>query len=55
MLAQVTVDASVRTELIIQGKQLKEQLSQLELDLDNKEADLQQEAQRLPNLTHPQV
>ena len=49
------MDVSARTELITQGKQLKEQLSHLELDLDDKEAELQQEAQRLPNLTHPQV
>ena len=55
VLAQVIVDVSARTELITQGKQLKEQLSHLELDLDDKEAELQQEAQRLPNLTHPQV
>ena len=49
------MEVSARTKLITQGKQLKEQLSQLELNLDDREAELQQEAQRLPNLTHPQV
>lgn len=53
--AQVTLEVPAKAELIAQGKQLKEQLSQLESHLDAKEAELQQEAQRIPNLTHPQV
>ena len=55
MHAQVTLKVPARAELVAQGKQLKEQLSQLETHLDAKEAELQQEAQRIPNLTHPQV
>ena len=49
------MEAAARAELVAQGRQLKEQLSQLEAILDEAEAELQQEAQKLPNLTHPQV
>lgn len=49
------MESSVRAELIAQGKQLKERLSQLEAHLIAVEARLQQEAQKIPNLTHPQV
>ena len=49
------MEAAVRAEVIAQGKQLKEQLSQLEAILDEAEVELQHEAQKLPNLTHPQV
>ncbi|CAK0784047.1 hypothetical protein CVIRNUC_007250 [Coccomyxa viridis] len=49
------MEAAARAELVAQGRQLKEQLSQLEAILDEAEAELQQEAQKLPNLTHPQA
>ena len=49
------MEAAVRAELVAQGRQLKEQLSQLEAILDEAEAELQHEAQKLPNLTHPEV
>ena len=49
------MEASARAGLIAQGKQLKEQLSHLESCLDDTEAELQREAQKIPNLTHPQV
>ena len=53
--AQERLDSPARAQLVAQGKQLKEQLSLLEGLLHGKEAELQQEAQKLPNLTHPQV
>ena len=53
--AQGKLEASAREELVAQGKELKGQLSQLELRLDDAEAALQHEAQKIPNLTHPQV
>ena len=49
------MEASARAGLIAQGKQLKEKLSHLEACLDDTEAELQREAQKIPNLTHPQV
>ena len=49
------MEAAVRAELVAQGRQLKEQLSRLEAILDEAEAELQHEAQKLPNLTHPEV
>ena len=55
MYAQERLEVSARAQLVAQGKQLKEQLSLLEVLLHGKEAELQREAQKLPNLTHPQV
>ena len=49
------METSAKAKLVAQGKQLKVQLGQLEVCLDDKEAELQQEAQKIPNLTHPQV
>lgn len=44
-----------RNELVAEGKALKEQLAQLEAELDAAEVVLQREGQRLPNATHPEV
>lgn len=44
-----------RAALVAEGKALKEELAGLEAALDLKEVALQQEGQRLPNDTHPEV
>ena len=44
-----------REALIATGQQLKERLSGMEARLRDLEAALQAEAQRLPNMTHPDV
>ncbi|KAG0597863.1 hypothetical protein M758_12G026200 [Ceratodon purpureus] len=49
------LDASRREELIEQGKQLKEQVSELEVELTVLQEKLQMEGQRIPNMTHPAV
>ena len=49
------MDESSRNELIEKGKSLKEQLERLEGSLNEMEALLQREGQKLPNLTHPDV
>jgi len=49
------MEAEARQKLVDQGKQLKEQLAGLEVELDSMEAALQQEGQKLPNSSHPDV
>ncbi|KAF4357530.1 hypothetical protein G4B88_026909 [Cannabis sativa] len=49
------LEPSERQKLIEQGKNLKEELLSLEEDLLKLTDDLQQEAQCIPNLTHPDV
>ena len=44
-----------RAALLAEGKALKEQLVQLEAELDAAEVVLQREGQRLPHATHPEV
>ncbi|XP_057828067.2 serine--tRNA ligase, chloroplastic/mitochondrial isoform X2 [Cryptomeria japonica] len=49
------LDPSDRTKLIEEGKRLKDSLAALEDDLAKLMDKLQQEAQLIPNLTHPDV
>ncbi|KAH9533675.1 hypothetical protein CY35_18G064900 [Sphagnum magellanicum] len=49
------LDLAFRVELIEQGKQLKEQVAELEGNLAVLLERLQQEGQRIPNMTHPSV
>lgn len=49
------LDASRREELIEKGKQLKDQVSELEIELSLLQEKLQLEGQRIPNMTHPDV
>jgi seryl-tRNA synthetase len=49
------LDLARREELIEQGKQLKEQVAELEGKLAVLSERLQQEGQRIPNMTHPSV
>lgn len=49
------MEAERRQVLVDQGKELKEKLAELEVDVDSLEAELQAEGQKLPNLTHPDV
>ncbi|KAH8933462.1 hypothetical protein BDL97_18G031500 [Sphagnum fallax] len=49
------LDLAFREELIDQGKQLKEQVAELEGKLAVLSERLQQEGQRIPNMTHPSV
>lgn len=41
--------------LMLSGKQLKEQVSELEVELTVIQEKLQMEGQRIPNMTHPDV
>ncbi|GFY85864.1 seryl-tRNA synthetase [Actinidia rufa] len=49
------LEPSERQKLIEEGKNLKEGLVTLEEDLLNLSEELQQEAQRIPNMSHPDV
>ena len=49
------MDKEVRDGLIAEGKAIKDELAALEGDLAGLESELQTMAQRLPNLTHPDV
>ncbi|XP_042379334.1 serine--tRNA ligase, chloroplastic/mitochondrial-like [Zingiber officinale] len=49
------IEASVRQALVQEGKNLKEKLASLEEDLVHLTDQLQQEAQCIPNITHPNV
>ena len=50
-----SMDETSRTSLIAEGKLLKEEIALAEASLQKLEADLQREAQRIPNMAHPQV
>ena len=52
---QGKMEAEQRTELVAAGRALKERLAALETAVEAAEDALQREAQKLPNLTHPQV
>jgi hypothetical protein len=49
------MEAESRQQLVDQGKELKEKLAELEVELDSLEAALQLEGQKLPNFSHPDV
>jgi hypothetical protein len=49
------VDPERRTQLIEEGKALKDRLAVIEAQVLEAEDALQREGQRLPNLTHPDV
>lgn len=49
------MEAQRRQELVAQGKELKDRLAKLEVEVDALEAELQAEGQKLPNMTHPDV
>ena len=49
------LDHDQRQKLVEQGKELKEKLSSVEVKLGSLEAALQEEGQKLPNSTHPDV
>ncbi|MFP4443172.1 MAG: serine--tRNA ligase [Spirochaetia bacterium] len=47
------VDPEVRTGLIAEGKELKQQIAALESELDSIEKPLMEEARKIPNMSHP--
>ena len=49
------MDAAVRQSLIEEGKQLKEQIPQLESELGETEASFKVEMSRIPNMAHPEA
>ena len=49
------MEKEVRDKLIAEGKALKDELAVIEVDVVALESELQTMAQRLPNLTHPDV
>lgn len=49
------MEPEARQKLVEQGKQLKETLTELEVELDALEVALQVEGQKLPNFSHPDV
>lgn len=49
------MDPERRTDLVEQGKALKERISVLEAEIELAEGALQREGQKLPNLSHPEV
>ena len=52
---QGNMEPERRQELVAQGKSLKDRLAKLEEEVVSLEVLLQQEGQKLPNLTHPKV
>ena len=52
---QGNMEPERRTELVDQGKKLKDQLASLEADLSQAQDAMQREGQRLPNLAHPEA
>jgi len=54
-LLQEKLDPERRTELVEQGKALKERITVLEAEIEVAEGALQREGQKLPNLSHPEV
>lgn len=49
------IDQGERERLKEEGKQLKERIAELETKTEKAEVELQKEAMRIPNKTHPDV
>jgi seryl-tRNA synthetase len=47
------MDASERQNLVEEGKKLKESIAAAEAELSEKEAELEREAKKIPNMAHP--